>query len=194
MAGTPVLFRTYPVPKNETFNCTIWEAARATSAAPTIFKNIEIGGPGTRQKYIDGAVGFNNPTEHVLLEAESVFPGRPVACLISIGTGYKVNSIPKHVWWQRFVPVGVIRAMVTIATDCESTSQTITRRFKDTPGVYFRFNVEQGLQDIALEHWDQLAKVTAHTLQYLKYKEVDEKIGAAVDAIREQGRTTKISM
>ena len=84
LAGIPVIFRTYPVGTNEMFNCTIWEAARATSAAPTIFKSIEIGGPGTRQLYIDGGVGLNNPTRQVIVEAESAFPGRMGACIVII--------------------------------------------------------------------------------------------------------------
>ena len=124
MAGIPVLFRTYPVRKNETFNCTIWEAARATSAAPTFFKSIEIGGPGTRHRYIDGGVGLNNPTAQVLLEAESVFPGRPIACIISIGAGQtEMASISKLSYWQQVIPTGVMKAMVAIAMDCETVAQ-----------------------------------------------------------------------
>ncbi|RPA82983.1 FabD/lysophospholipase-like protein [Ascobolus immersus RN42] len=38
----PRLFRTYPVRSNPSANCMIWEAARATTAAPTYFKPIDI--------------------------------------------------------------------------------------------------------------------------------------------------------
>ena len=184
-AGIPVLFRTYPVPKNESFDCTIWEAARATSAAPTIFKSIEIGESGLRQFYINGGVGLNNPTMQVLTEAELIFPGRDAACIISIGTGRpKVTSIPKPGLWQQFVPTDVIKAMIKIATDCETTSQAMALRFRDCPDFYFRFNVEQGMQDIELAHWDRLHKVAAHTQQYLKLQEVDQRMGIAVDIIR----------
>ena len=193
MAGIPVLFRTYSVRKNETFNCTIWEAARATSAAPTFFKRIKIGGPGTRQPYIDGGVGLNNPTSQVLLEAESVFPGRLIACIVSIGTGQtEMTSISKPSYWQQVIPNDVIKAMVAIATDCETVSQEMARRFKSIPDFYFRFNVDQGMQDIRLAHWDRLSKVAAHTQQYLKLQEVDQKMGVLVEAIR--GRREVVSM
>lgn len=52
-------FRTY-VNKNvnDSFNdCTIWEAGRATSAAPTYFPSMNVDG----FDYVDGGLGFNNP-------------------------------------------------------------------------------------------------------------------------------------
>ncbi|KDR66070.1 hypothetical protein GALMADRAFT_28572, partial [Galerina marginata CBS 339.88] len=57
----PVLFRTYESHKPHS-NCKIWEAARATSAAPTFFKRIEI---GRDQPFIDGGLGRNNPSRVV---------------------------------------------------------------------------------------------------------------------------------
>jgi hypothetical protein len=183
-AGIPVLFRTYPAPKNETFDCTIWEAARATTAAPTFFKQMVIHEPGSRQPYVDGGLGCNNPTAQVLEEAELIFPARRVACIISIGTGQaKAISIPKTT--LPVVPIEIIEAMKAIATDCEVTAQAMAKRFRNTSNFYFRFNVEQGLQEVTLAQWERLDEVTAHTRHYLKMEEVDKKIGAAVDAIGE---------
>ncbi|KIM42400.1 hypothetical protein M413DRAFT_43952, partial [Hebeloma cylindrosporum] len=60
-ANIPVFFRSYP--SRETHSgCKIWEAARATSAAPTFFKRIEI---GRAQPFIDGGLGRNNPSRVV---------------------------------------------------------------------------------------------------------------------------------
>jgi patatin-like phospholipase/acyl hydrolase len=42
----PRRFRTYQVRENASVNCKIWEAARATTAAPTFFKRIAIGEEG----------------------------------------------------------------------------------------------------------------------------------------------------
>ncbi|KAK8086010.1 FabD/lysophospholipase-like protein [Apiospora phragmitis] len=50
--------------------CTIWEAARATSAAATYFDLMSIGD----HHYVDGATGLNNPVEAVLEEARSLWP------------------------------------------------------------------------------------------------------------------------
>lgn len=184
-AGIPVLFRTYPAAANQTPNCAIWEAARATSAAPTIFKSIVVGGPGLRQPYIDGGVGHNNPVSQVLREAEWIFPGRRLACLVSIGTGQaETISIPaRPTPLQRIVPIAVIKAMISIATDCEAAHQDILKRFRNNPNVYFRFNVEHGLQSVELAHWDQLDRVAAHTRHYLMTNEVDERVDVAIDII-----------
>jgi hypothetical protein len=146
-----------------------------------------IGGPGSRQPYIDGGVGLNNPTEQVLQEAESIFPDRYIACIISIGTGQmQTIRIPKPGPFQQAVPLDVIKAMTDIATDCEKMSEDLALGFQNNPDVYFRFNVTQGMQDIKLAQWDRLDKVAAHTLQYLKMQEVDQRIGVAVETIRKQ--------
>ncbi|KAF8573609.1 FabD/lysophospholipase-like protein [Ramaria rubella] len=118
----PRLFRTYETPKYATFNCTIWEAARATSAAPTFFKRIVIGPPGSSEHYIDGGIGCNNPIKQVLEEAEVIFPGRKVACIISIGTGQpQTIGMPPPSLFQRVLPLDVIQVLRSISTDCEQT-------------------------------------------------------------------------
>jgi patatin-like phospholipase/acyl hydrolase len=59
----PVFLRSYTnnqpqaEPQAELPNIKIWEAARATSAAPTYFKAMEVNG----HKLIDGGLGANNP-------------------------------------------------------------------------------------------------------------------------------------
>jgi hypothetical protein len=183
-AGKPSLFRSYRAPINKTFDCTIWQAARATSAAPTFFKNIVIGEPGAAQPYVDGGMGLNNPTVQVIDEAQSIFSDRRVACIISIGTGQaKTIEIPKPSLFQQVVPLDVVNAMISIATDCEATSEAMVHRFRNTQNFYFRFNVEQGLQEVKMAQWDRLDKVAAHTKRYLLMEDVKKKIGDAVDAI-----------
>ena len=179
-AQIPRLFRTYQAPKFPAPNCTIWEAVRATSAAPTFFKRIVIHG----EPYVDGGMGCNNPVQQVLQEAELVFPDRHVACVVSIGTGQaRTIGIPKPGLFQRVLPLQVVDAMRKIATDCEASAQVAARRFERTPGVYFRFNVEQGLQEVGLEQWEKLDKVRAHTGQYIRMADVDPRLDAAVASI-----------
>jgi hypothetical protein len=143
-----------------------------------------IGEPGAAQPYIDGGMGLNNPTVQVLEEAESIFSDRRAACIISIGTGQaKMIEIPKRSLFQQVVPLDVVHAMILIATDCETTSEAMAQRFRNTPNFYFRFNVEQGLQEVKMAQWDRLDKVAAHTRRYLQMEDVKKRIGAAVDAI-----------
>jgi hypothetical protein len=189
-AAIPHRFRSYRVRKHQTFNCKIWEAARATSAAPTFFKRIEIGDPGSSKPYIDGGMGCNNPITQVLDEAELVFSTRKVACIVSVGTGKaETIAIPKPTWFQQVLPLDVVRAMCGIATDCEHSehsAQEVARRFQGMPNVYFRSNVEQGMQAIELGQWEQLDGVATHTEQYMRMQEVDKKLDSAVSAIRER--------
>ncbi|KAJ7077531.1 FabD/lysophospholipase-like protein [Mycena belliarum] len=178
------LFRTYDSPNEPAATCAIWQAARATSAAPTFFKRIELGKPP--QPFIDGGLGRNNPTSALLDEAKVVFPNRRIACVVSIGTGQlKGPTIPKPSGIQRFFPTDVVEAMIKIATECETTHEEIVKRFDGMKGVYFRFNVEQGMQDIKLEEWGRLGEVTAHTDSYTSGTEVSRKLEEAVRVLQE---------
>jgi predicted acylesterase/phospholipase RssA len=184
---TPRLFRTYSVDKNESFDCTIWEAARATSAAPTFFKQIMIGIPPMLEPFVDGGMGCNNPIKQVLKEAELVFPHQHIACVISIGTGHL--TIPGLRTTSRFnnvIPLHVVEALKKITTECEVTAEETEGRFTSVANVYFRFNVEQGMQNVTLTEWKRLPEVTSHTLHYLQQAKVDKTVAAAVTALRER--------
>jgi predicted acylesterase/phospholipase RssA len=63
----------------------IWQACRATSAALTYFKPIEVSG----YTYSDGGLLYNNPIQLVHNEASDVFQGQD-QLIISLGT-----SIPQ---------------------------------------------------------------------------------------------------
>ncbi|KAJ7434163.1 acyl transferase/acyl hydrolase/lysophospholipase, partial [Mycena latifolia] len=181
----PVLFRSYLSPKTVPISCKVWEAARATSAAPTFFKRMLIGPDTRREPFIDGGVGQNNPTEQVLSEAQVIFPGRPVACLISIGTGQpEIIGVGKPTLFERnVIPVGAIKAMVEMATDCEETAERMHKYFENRPKTYFRFNVDQGLQTVKLDNWERMDEVSAHTRQYMEMYEVGKRLDDAVMAM-----------
>jgi len=146
-ANIPVLFRTYPSRETH-LGCKVWEAARATSAAPTFFKRLEI---GNKQPFIDGGLGRNNPSKLVLAEAKVVFPTRQIGCLVSIRTGQaEIISINKLGFLQQIFQTDVIKALRAISTDCEATHEDMLLLFANSPNTYFRLNVEQGMQGIEL--------------------------------------------
>ncbi|KAJ7795202.1 hypothetical protein B0H13DRAFT_2298615 [Mycena leptocephala] len=89
------------------------------------------------RRHLDGGMGQNNPIAALLLEA------------------------------QRLFPLDVIEAIKGIATDCEKQHQLSAHHFDPVPHVYFRFNVERGMQDIQLNQWERLGDVAANTRQYL---------------------------
>src|ERR1700761_2988943 len=192
-AGIPRLFRTYRSPESNTYNCMIWEAARATSAAPTFFERIDISGPGhPKQSYVDGGLGLNNPTMQMLDEASLIFPDRHVTCIISIGCGKaETISIPKPSFLQQLLPTELIKATLAIATDCEAIEQDVAKRFRSILEFYYRFNVEQGMQSIGLAKFDMMENVVAHTEQYIRMESVTKQLNNAVSILR--GRKAIVS-
>ncbi|GAB1202606.1 hypothetical protein APSETT445_001225 [Aspergillus pseudonomiae] len=87
---SPVFLRSYTNTQQPSLlpNIKIWEAGRATSAAPTYFGPMQVGG----QKLIDGGLGANNPVGWLWNEVLSVYgAGRPISCFLSIGTGIPKN-------------------------------------------------------------------------------------------------------
>jgi len=82
------LFRSYPTPEGlasttGTNECLAWQAGRATSAAPTFFEPFEFNG----ENLYDGGVIANNPVVVARKEAESLWPGRKIGCVVSMGCG-----------------------------------------------------------------------------------------------------------
>ncbi|KAJ7887710.1 FabD lysophospholipase-like protein, partial [Mycena leptocephala] len=178
----PVLFRTYNTTNNPAMDCTIWQAGRATSAAPRFFKQIRSGPPGIEEAFVDGGMGQNNPIAALLLEAQVVFPDHQIACIISLGTGQPHTiKIPKPSLLKRLFPLDVIEAIKGIATDCEKQHQLSAHHFDPVPHVYFRFNVERGMQDIQLNQWERLGDVAANTRQYLLSHPTQNQL---VDAVK----------
>lgn len=92
--GPPTIFRTYRGKQTRASECALWQAARATTAAPTFFKPMSIDRPRPAITYIDGGMGHNNPSELALDEARRIWPTCTQFGLVSIGTGRpKANSI-----------------------------------------------------------------------------------------------------
>lgn len=88
--GPPKLFRSYGYFGDE---CAIWQAARATTAAPTYFKPafVEIPQPGGW--YIDGGLKRNNPSAVPLEEARNHWESVERFCVVSIGTGRQKTAM-----------------------------------------------------------------------------------------------------
>ena len=91
MAGNinapPAIFRSYTVEGDPRTKCAIWQAARATTAAPTFFKPMPIDNPRPTIIYVDGGLGNNNPSQLALAESRRIWGVETKICLVSIGTG-----------------------------------------------------------------------------------------------------------
>ncbi|QRV99875.1 nephrocystin-3 protein [Ceratobasidium sp. AG-Ba] len=177
------LFRSYKYWENEAPDCSIVQAVRATTAQFGLFKPVDIFHHGVKLSFVDSSFGSNNPAAHMLDEAKSIFPGRDVGCIISVGTGQTIaadSPASRRIGWSSSNEV--VQTLQRIATDSEKTSQELQVRFKDTPGVYFRFNVEQGLQDTNATDPTSLPQVAAHTMHHNQLVEVKAKLQEAVKA------------
>ncbi|EUC62220.1 patatin-like phospholipase [Rhizoctonia solani AG-3 Rhs1AP] len=188
-ASIPTHFRTFTAYEHVTPNCKIWEAVRATSADPKFFKRIKIQDTGVQVEYIDGGIGCNNPTDRVLKEADRIFRGAHIACLISIGTGRgDVLKIPEPGLKENTIPLGTLNVLEQIAMDCEATHNQMGLRFErfkrpdPDPGVYFRFNLDQVPEDA--KQWEQLGDIGQHTDAYLRLSHISQQVDAAAKAIR----------
>lgn len=189
------MFRTWEADKYPGYNCTIWEAGRATSAAPTFFKRISIGDPGLQEEFIDAGVGCNNPVRFLVEEAQREFgPTREVSCIISIGTGKpKVAGFGAPGFFQRALPIDLINVLAAMATDSEAEASIMKARYQNCPGLYHRLNVERGLEGISIEEWKMLGDVKTHTITYLRQNEVNASVDVIVDAlIGKPGKTFRL--
>lgn len=181
----PRIFRTWSADKSPGYNCTIWEAARATSAAPRFFKRILIGDPGLQEEFIDAGMGCNNPVRYLIDEAKKEFGlERMVSCIVSIGTGKpKVAGFKAPGLFQRVLPSELIKVLADVATDTETEASAMKARYQNCPGLYHRLNVERGLEEISLEEWEKLGDVKQHTMAYLENEAVDQGIDVIVNAL-----------
>ncbi|KAK0643728.1 acyl transferase/acyl hydrolase/lysophospholipase [Cercophora newfieldiana] len=163
-----VLLRTYTPrdPGQANHSVKIWQAARATSAAPPLFEPITIEDCGLT--LLDGAFRLNNPINETLSEACDIDPDREYGCVISIGTG--VADVPS-LENSRFL-LKVARACVQISLDCEEVAAKFVkgptgRRIHES-GRYFRFNVPRRLHAVGIDDWEKHEAVQEYVETYLE--------------------------
>lgn len=168
--STPTLFRSYRELRGTSslYNFTkIWEAARATSAAPTFFDPIKIG--PTQRPFGDGSMGANNPIYELWNEAIDICNSEPLdqnlTCLVSIGAG--VPNLKKFGSSVR----DVVESISCIAVETEITANNFIRshpELSSSPQRYFRFNTPRGLADIGLDEASEIGVIEDITDVYLR--------------------------
>ncbi|KAG6878963.1 hypothetical protein C0992_006257 [Termitomyces sp. T32_za158] len=168
---TPRIFRTYEVKANQGYNCLVVEAARATTATPDLFKPVSISSGRVSESFVGAGLGFGNPINFLLEEAAMVFGfSQAVACLVSIGAGH-----PGHVAWESSNLFGpkIVELLYKLTTNCEDLAKSFGKFYMQMPGLFYRLNVDQGLQRMALDDWNKQGDIKAHTLAYIQ----DNKVG-----------------
>ncbi|KAK5051392.1 hypothetical protein LTR84_003044 [Exophiala bonariae] len=168
--NTAVRFRAYPTQGSgsDAFQqCRIWEAARATSAAPFYFPTAEVAGV----KFWDGGLANNNPVLEVLGEKSRMFPGMSINCLISLGTGFSERKPTKSILPVLGKGKRILGNVTNVhINDARAAEQTATPNAADR--YYFRFNPSTSEDEIGLADHKMLDALTAHTARYLDRENV----------------------
>lgn len=197
LGGSPVLLRTYET-GSAPIRCTIWEAARATSAAPTFFPPVRFSAH-TGGEFIDAGVGCNNPTKILIKEAKSYyrlkgFPAARPTCLVSIGTGQKdliqLTKAASAFWFKDRTGLSIAPVLAEIVTDCENTHDEVTLSCLEdnAADIYYRFNVPQGLQQIVLDEWDKASDIRTYTDKYMRFNQTEHELLECVRRLRSSGQ------
>jgi patatin-like phospholipase/acyl hydrolase len=199
--GTPTLFRSYQCEGHNADKCYIWQAARATSAAPTFFKPTTIDIPPPKATYVDGGLQNNNPAQLAISEARKIWTKTKQFTVVSVGTGrlkavritdqanfsskgsrkVRVLSWIPYATTASRIPAGLqnvkkmAQACVDLVTNSEPAHQRLLEESTSTDPTkqfpYYRFNVERDMQDIGLEEWNKVEEMNTHTKVYMEERE-----------------------
>jgi hypothetical protein len=60
----------------------------------------------------------------------------------------------------------------------------MARRFSSANGVYYRLSVDQGMQSVDADRWDQRDEVAEHTRAYMRMSAVMQAIDKAAENIK----------
>ncbi|EIW75500.1 FabD lysophospholipase-like protein [Coniophora puteana RWD-64-598 SS2] len=74
-------------------------------------------------------------------------------------------------------------ACKVVAVDCERVAEELEVHFGRHPGLYFRFNVGQGMQGVSWDAWDMQRAVNAHTAHYLQMAEVNSRMDVCLNVL-----------
>ncbi|CCO33378.1 hypothetical protein BN14_07453 [Rhizoctonia solani AG-1 IB] len=74
--------------------------------------------------------------------------------------------------------------MKGIAEDAEKVAEVMARRFSSANRVYYRLSVDQGMQSVDADRWDQRDEVAEHTRAYMRMSAVMQAIDKAAESIK----------
>ncbi|GCB20451.1 calcium-independent phospholipase A2-gamma [Aspergillus awamori] len=161
--GVQEMFRTYPPGSH----CKVWQAARATSAAPFYFPTAWVDGVG----YWDGGLRANNPVRAVWEEKRRVFPDRGTKCVMSVGTGHPIQVTGS---WVPFIgnATRILHHVMNPEVSHLDFEETANRHNIE----YERFDPSLENDDIGLADYGKLDILEKHTTNYLNAEVTRSKI------------------
>jgi hypothetical protein len=138
--------------------------------------------------YVAAGLGANNPVSDVITEAHELFGGESsVAFLLSLGTGHP-GTIPVSPDGN----VDIHRLMREMMNDCEQRAQEVERRLGRV-GIYFRFSVKQGMQNIHGGQVTDPSWISSQTDAYLSDQRTSENIDALLQTFSAPNKHVTLS-
>ena len=180
-----VVIRSFDQHGRENIPATICEAALATSAATGYFTSAAIGA----RHFVDGALRNNNPVNQVEDEARQMWCPTDtdwkslVKCFVSVGTGAQAqSSVGDNVFTL------MARTLVSIATDSQSIDKSFQDKWRTNMKEkrLFRFDVAQGLQNVALDDYRAQEKIEAVTAAYMDESDQQTKLNRCAENLIEK--------
>ncbi len=97
---------------------------------------------------VDGGQGNNNPAEIAIIEAASIWPGVPINCVVSLGTGSKMATT------NDFGSLGIVRSMIDACTSGDAVHRRMQFLSDWATGFkYYRFQT-QNIDHVPLDCTD----------------------------------------
>jgi predicted acylesterase/phospholipase RssA len=178
-----IRLRSCSLPDEPNIRATICQAALATSAATTFFEPVSIGD----RTFADGGLGVNNPVDEVEGEASNIWCSETgdlkplVKCFISVGTG----NPGKRAFEDSMIKF-LGQTVVEIATETENTERRFITRWAGhfDEKRYFRFNVDQGLQNVGIDEYKKKGAIEAATEGYLTHMTQKFRVRDCIQNVR----------
>uniref|UniRef100_A0A8C5P9U2 Patatin like phospholipase domain containing 8 n=1 Tax=Leptobrachium leishanense TaxID=445787 RepID=A0A8C5P9U2_9ANUR len=158
----------------------LWQAIRASSAAPGYFQEYVLG----NDLHQDGGLLINNPCALAIHECKCLWPDVPFQCVISLGTG-RFESAGKSTATHTSLKAKLTN-VISSATDTEEVHKMLDALLP--PNTYFRFNPVMN-EDVPLDEnrKEKLAQLQMDSKCYLERNE--EKLKKAVKILLQEKTT-----
>ncbi|KAK6536357.1 hypothetical protein TWF281_000596 [Arthrobotrys megalospora] len=182
--GAPKLFRTWGQ-KAVKEQVRIWEAVRATSAAPTFFNPIAVNGI----QYSDGGLGYNNPAMLTYLEVVQTYgKSFPIKCFISVGTGSSPNVQIRDNEGLGTYAIDLLKFLKNLAANTQRAHHEV-KELLQFSNNYFRFEVGNDLGSrVGMDRHDLLGVVESETEDYLNSYDGKDTVRRVAGAMKAAAR------
>lgn len=149
----------------ETLDFPVWKVGRATSAAPTFFKPLEVeypSGTGHKVLLVDGGLFRNNPSLFAYLKAKEIYPNDEIE-VYSFGTGRAVKPVNAKSSAQGSAQwlSPVLHHMFVAVSQGDSDALSLMLNLPGKEHRYFRINTRL---DVGRDRMDDISE---RNIQYL---------------------------